>query len=97
MYDTTIYLLAGALVLIGWSCGRLFPRLPDSGGVKGLRFWLALLLLVAFDRFLNTTFFTVETGIYDYPDAALALIEASLMFIVTGIVIRQPASAPTDY
>lgn len=90
MYDTTIYLLAGALVLVGWSCGRLLPRLPDSGGVKGLRFWLALLLVVVFDQILNTAFFTVETGLYDYPDAALALIEASLLFIVTGIVIRQP-------
>lgn len=90
MYETTIYLLAAALVLVGWSCGRLFPRLPDSGGIRGLRFWLALLLVVVFDRVLNTTFFTVETGLYDYPDAALALMEASLLFVVTAIVTRQP-------
>lgn len=92
MYETTIYLLAAALVLVGWSCGRLFPRLPDSGGIRGLRFWLALLLVVVFDRVLNTTFFTVETGLYDYPDAALALMEASLLFVVTAIVTRQPVS-----
>lgn len=96
MYNTTIYLLAGALVLVGWSCGRLLPRLPDSGGIKGLRFWLALLLVVAFDRLLNSAFFTVETGLYDYPDAALAFIEASLLFIVTGIALRQPVSAQND-
>lgn len=90
MYETTVYLLAGALVLIGWSGARLLPRLPDSGGIKGLRFWLALLLVVAFDHTLNTAFFTVETSMYDHADAALAFIEASVLFVVTGIVIRQP-------
>ena len=93
MYQTTIYLLAGALVLLGWSCGRLLPRVPDSGGIKGLRFWLALLLVVAFDRVLNTTYFTVETSMYDQDDAVLALIEASTLFVVTGIVLRLPKQA----
>jgi hypothetical protein len=92
VYETTIYLLAGALVLVGWSCCRLFPKLPESGGVKGLRFWLALVLVVMFDRLLNTAFFTVETELFDYPDAVLAFIEAALLFIVTGVVLRQPAS-----
>ncbi len=93
MYQTTIYILAGALVLLGWSCGRLLPRVPDSGGIKGLRFWLALLLVVAFDRVLNTTYFTVETSMYDQDDAVLALIEASTLFVVTGIVLRLPKQA----
>lgn len=90
MYETTVYLLAGALVLLGWSCGRLLPRLPNSGGVKGVRFCLALLLVVAFDRALNAAFFTVETSLYDVADAALAFIEASVLFVLTGIVLRQP-------
>lgn len=90
MYENTVYLLAGALVLLGWSCGRLLPRLPHSGGVKGLRFWLALLLVVAFDRTLNTAFFTVETSMYDNVDAVLAFVEASILYVVTGVVIRQP-------
>ena len=60
MYETTLYVLAGALVLLGWSCCRVFPRLPDSGGLRGLRFWLALLLVVALDRVLNTAFFTAD-------------------------------------
>ena len=89
MYETTIYLLAGALVLVGWSCCRLLPRLPDSGGIKGLRFWLALLLVLVFDRTLNAAFFTVETGLYDHADAALTLVEASLLFVVTGIALRE--------
>ena len=93
MYENTVYLLAGALVLLGWSCGRLLPRLPDSGGVKGLRFWLALVLVIALDRTLNTAFFTVETSMYDSADAPLAFIEASVLFVVTGIVIRQPVLA----
>ena len=92
MYETTVYLLAGAIVLLGWSCCRLLPRLPDSGGVKGLRFWLALLLVVALDRAVTTAFFTVETSMYDHADAVLAFIEASILFIVTGTVIRQPAT-----
>jgi hypothetical protein len=90
MYETTIYLLAGALVLLGWSCGRLLPRLPDSGGMKGVHFWLALLLVVAFDRTLNTAFFSVESSLYDVADAALAFIEASILFVLTGTVLRQP-------
>jgi len=91
MYETTIYLLAGALVLVGWSCCRLFPGVPNSGGIKGLRFWLALVLVVMFDRLLNAAFFTVETGLFDYPDAVLAFIEAAMLFVVTGIALRQPA------
>ncbi len=90
MYETTLYVLAGALVLLGWSCCRVFPRLPDSGGLRGLRFWLALLLVVALDRVLNTAFFTAETSLYDADDAVLALIEASILFVVTGIVLRSP-------
>ena len=93
MYQTTIYLLAGALVLLGWSCARLLPRVPDSGGIQGLRFWLALLLVVAFDRVLNTAYFTVETSMYDQDDAVMALIEASILFVVTGIVLRLPKQA----
>lgn len=92
MYSTTIYLLAGTLVLLGWSCCRLLPRLPDSGGVKGLRFWLALLLVVALDRTLNTAFFTVETSMYDYDDAVLAFIEAAMLFVVTATALRLPSS-----
>lgn len=92
MYDTTIYLLAGTLVMIGWSCGRLLPRVPGSGGLKGLRFWLAILLVVAFDRALNTAFFTVETGIFDDADAVRAFIQASVLFVVTGIVLREPGA-----
>lgn len=90
MYSVTVYLLAGAIVLLGWSCARLLPNLPESGGVKGLRFWLALLLVVALDRAINTAFFTVETSMYDYADATLAFIESSILFVVTGIVLRQP-------
>ena len=91
MYDTTIYLLAGTLVLLGWSCFRLLPRVPDSGGLKGLRFWLALLLAVALVRALNTAIFTVTTSMYDYEDAVLALIEGSMLFVVTAIALRWPA------
>lgn len=93
MYETTVYLLAGSLVLLGWSICRLLPRLPDSGGVKGLRFWLALLLMVALDRTVNTAFFTVETSMYDHADAVLAFLEASILFVVIGTVIRQPTNA----
>ena len=93
MYQITLYILAGALVLLGWSCGRLLPQVPDSGGITGLRFWLALLLVVAFDRVLNTAYFTVETSMYDSDDAVLALIEASTLFVVTGIVLRLPKQA----
>jgi hypothetical protein len=90
MYEITLYLLAGALVLLGWSCCRLFPQVPDSGGIRGMRFWLALLLAVAFDRVLNTAFLTAETSLFDADDAVLALIEASTLFVVTGIVMRTP-------
>lgn len=95
MYENTIYLLAGALVLVGWSCCRLLPRLPDSGGIKGLRFWLALLLVVFFYRTLAAMFFTVETALFDYDDALMAFGEAALLFIVTGMVVRQPIQQPT--
>lgn len=97
MYTTTIYLLAGTLVLLGWSCCRLLPRLPDSGGVTGLRFWLALLLVVALDRTLNTAFFAVETSMYDYEDAVLAFIEAAVLFVVTATALRLPAPEVTSH
>lgn len=90
MYETTVYLLAGAIVLLGWSCCRILPRLPASGGVTGLRFWMALLLVVALYRTLNTAFFTVETMMYDTEDAVLGFVEAALLFIVNRIVLRQP-------
>ena len=90
MYDITVYLLAGAIVLLGWSVARLLPRLPDSGGVRGVRFWLALLLMVALDRSVNTAFFTVETSMYDYADATRAFLEALILFVVTGRVMGQP-------
>lgn len=92
MYETTLYLLAGAIVLLGWSCGRLFPKIPDSGGVQGVRFWLALVLVVALDRVLNTAFFTVETSLYDQPDAIRAFLGAALLYGLTGVVLRQPAT-----
>ena len=90
MYETTLYLLAGAIVLLGWSCSRLFPKIPDSGGVQGVRFWLALVLVVALDRVLNTAFFTVETSLYDQPDAIRAFLGAALLYALTGVVLRQP-------
>ncbi|MFW9611784.1 MAG: hypothetical protein ACMV0J_06295 [Fluviibacter sp.] len=93
MYSVTIYLLAGAIVLLGWSCARLLPRLPDSGGIKGLRFWLALLMVVMLDRTVNTVFFTVETSMYDYADATRAFIEASVLFVLTGIALRATNEA----
>ena len=92
MYETTVYLLAASIVLLGWSCCRILPRLPKSGGLRGLKFWLALLLVVALDRALNTAFFTVETSMFNNSDAVLAFIEASLLFVVTGTVIRQPTN-----
>lgn len=90
MYETTVYLLAGAIVLLGWSCCRILPRLPGSGGVAGMRFWMALLLVVALYRTLNTAFFTVETMMYDTEDAVLGFVEAALLFIVNRIALRQP-------
>ena len=90
MYETTIYLLAGAMVLLGWSCCRILPRLPGSGGVRGLRFWMALLLVVALYRTLNTAFFTVETTMYDVEGAMLGFVEAAMLFVVNRIVLRQP-------
>ena len=93
MFDITVYLLAGSLVLMGWSLCRLLPRVPGSGGVRGLRFWLALLLIVAFDRTLNTAFFTVQTSLYDLSDAVFALGQAALFYVLTGMALKQPAAA----
>ncbi len=92
-FDVTVYLLAGSVVLIGWALCRLLPRVPGSGGVWGLRFWLALLLVVAFDRALNTAFFTVQTTLYDQSDALFALGEAALLYVLTGMALKQPAAA----
>ena len=92
-FDLTVYMLAGSLVLLGWSLCRLLPQVPHSGGVRGLRFWLALLLVVAFDRALNTAFFTVQSSLYDAPDAVFALGQAALFYLVTSRVLRQPVLA----
>ena len=92
-YDLTIYMLAGSLVLIGWALCRLLPRVPGSGGVTGMRFWLALVLVVAFDRALNTAFFTVQTSLFDQSDALLGLAEAALLFVLTGLALKQPVTA----
>lgn len=92
-YDLTIYMLAGSLVLIGWALCRLLPRVPGSGGVTGMRFWLALVLVVAFDRALNTAFFTVQTSLFDQSDALLGLGEAALLFVLTGLALKQPVTA----
>ena len=92
-YDLTIYMLAGSLVLIGWALCRLLPQVPGSGGVTGMRFWLALVLVVAFDRALNTAFFTVQTSLFDQSDALLGLGEAALLFVLTGLALKQPVTA----
>lgn len=92
-FDFTVYMLAGSLVLIGWALCRLLPRVPGSGGVSGLRFWLALVLVVAFDRALNTAFFTVQTSLFDQSDALLGLGEAALLFVLTGLALKQPVAA----
>lgn len=92
MFDLTVYMLAGSLVLIGWALCRLLPRVPGSGGVCGMRFWLALLLVVAFDRALNTAFFTVQTTLYDQSDALLGLGEAALLYALTGMALKQPVT-----
>ncbi len=93
MFDLTVYMLAGSLVLMGWSLCRLLPRVPNSGGLRGLRFWLALLLVVAFDRALNTAFFTVQTTLYDSSDAILGLGEAALLYVLTGMALKQNSAA----
>lgn len=92
-YDLTVYMLAGSLVLIGWALCRLLPRVPGSGGVTGMRFWLALVLVVAFDRALNTAFFTVQTSLFDQSDALLGLGEAALLYVLTGLALKQQAAA----
>ena len=92
-FDLTVYMLAGSLVLIGWALCRLLPRVPGSGGVSGLRFWLALVLVVAFDRALNTALFTVQTSLFDQSDALLGLGEAALLFVLTGLALKQPVAA----
>lgn len=89
-FELTIYLLAGALVLLGWSLCRVLPRVPGSGGVQGLRFWWALLLVIALDRLLNTAFFTVQSTLFDQPDALLAFGEAVLMAVVTSVLLKRP-------
>lgn|SRR5574343_357719 len=89
-FEFTVYLLAGALVLLGWSVCRVLPRVPGSGGLHGLLFWWALLLMVALDRALNTAFFTVQSTLFDQPDALLAFAEAVLMAVLTSIVLRHP-------
>lgn len=93
MYQITICLLVVALVLLGWSCCRLLPRLPGSGGVCGLRFWLALLLVVAFDRTLNDVYFVISAGMYDDADAARAFIEAIVLFVLTRVQLKSVATA----
>ena len=93
MFDLTVYMLAGSLVLMGWALCRLLPRVPGSGGVGGVRFWLALLLVVAFDRALNTAFFTVQTTMYDQSDALFGLGQAALLYVLTGMTLKQPATA----
>ena len=92
-YDLTVYMLAGSLVLTGWALCRLLPRVPGSGGVTGMRFWLALVLVVAFDRALNTAFFTVQTSLFDQSDALLGLGEAALLYVLTGLALKQQAAA----
>jgi len=92
-FDLTIYMLAGSLVLIGWALCRLLPRVPDSGGVWGLRFWMGLLLMVALDRVLNTAFFTVQSTLYDQTDALFGLGQAALLYMLTGMVLKQPIAA----
>jgi hypothetical protein len=94
-FELTAYLLAGALVLLGWALCRVLPRLPGSGGVQGLRFWWALLLMLALNRVLNTAFFTVQSTLFDQPDALLALGEAALMAVVTSVLLKRPVSNPT--
>lgn len=89
-FELTVYLLAGALVLLGWSLCRVLPRVPGSGGVQGLRFWWALLLVLALDRLLNTAFFTVQSTLFDQPDALLAFGEAVLMAVVTSVLLKRP-------
>jgi len=93
LFDLTVYMLAGSLVLIGWSLCRLLPRVPDSGGMGGLRFWLALVLVVAFDRALNTAFFPVQTSLYDSSDALFGLGLAALLYMLTGLALKQPTAA----
>ena len=93
MFDLPVYMLAGSLVLMGWALCRLLPRVPGSGGVSGVRFWLALLLVVAFDRTLNTAFFTVQTTMYDQSDALFGLGQAALLYVLTGMALKQPAVA----
>ena len=93
MFDRTVYMLAGSLVLMGWALCRLLPRVPGSGGVSGVRFWLALLLVVAFDRTLNTAFFTVQTTMYDQSDALFGLGQAALLYVLTSMTLKQPAAA----
>ena len=92
-FDLTVYMLAGSVVLIGWALCRLLPRVPGSGGVSGLRFWLALILVVAFDRVLTTAFFTVLTSLYDQSDALVGLGQAALLYVLTGLALKQPVTA----
>lgn len=91
-FEITVYLLAGALVLLGWSVCRVLPRIPGSGGLQGVRFWWALLLMLVLDRVLNTAFFTVESTLFDQPDALLTLAQAALMAVVTSVLLKRPVA-----
>lgn len=92
-FEVTVYLLAGTLVLLAWSVCRVLPRIPGSGGVQGVRFWWALLLMLSLDRVLNTAFFTVESTLFDQPDAVLAFAQAVLMAVVTSVLLKRPLCA----
>lgn len=90
-FEMTVYLLAGALVLLGWSVCRVLPRIPGSGGLQGMNFWWALLLMVALDRTLNNAFFTVESTLFDQWDALRAFGQALLMAVLTSLLLKRPA------
>jgi hypothetical protein len=90
-FELTIYLLAGALVLLVWSVCRVLPRVPGSGGLQGLNFWWALFLMLALDRTLNTIFFTAQSTLFDQSDALRAFGQALLMSVVTSRLLKRPA------
>ena len=52
-----------------------------------------LLLMLALDRVLNTAFFTVESTLFDQPDAILAFAQAVLMAVVTSLLLKQPVGS----
>ena len=49
--------------------------------------------MVAFDRALNTAFFTVQTTLYDQADALFGLGQAMLLYVLTGLALKQPPAA----